>query len=897
MTAVLGPTNTGKTHLAIERMLSYPSGMIGLPLRLLAREVYGRVIERVGSDSVALITGEERITPDNPRFFVCTVEAMPPADVDFLAIDEVQLAGDLERGHIFLDRILHMRGAHQTMLLGASTAKNVLEALLPDASFVTRPRLSQLRYAGQKKITRLPPRSAIVAFSADEVYAIAELIRRQRGAAAVVLGSLSPRTRNAQVELYQSGDVDFLVATDAIGMGLNLDLDHVAFAGDSKFDGTHFRRLVPAEIAQIAGRAGRHERDGTFGVTSSVEPFNQTVVERLEGHDFEPQKIFQWRNSDLNFDSTESLLSSLDAPPPSEFLVKTPQAVDHRALLSLRSTPQVRDKITSPTDVRRLWDVCRIPDYRRIAPADHIDLLRTIFLDLTTSGAIDENWLVEQVDRCDNPEGEIDALSNRLSHIRTWTFVSHRPDWLTDYSHWRSRTREVENKLSDALHNKLIQRFVDRRTSVLTKRLRARSDMDAEILDSGDVIVEGHLVGTLTGFCFEMDESARGVDAKTARAAASQVLGGEIQARATRLVEAPDDAIELQPNSDCLLFGGEIVGRLAKSDNPLRPRIALVADDLLAGSDRERVLERLENWFANYAGTLLRPLYALQSPDLSGIEAGIGFRLVENMGVIPRRDILSDVRSLDQAQRSVLRKRGVRFGEFHIYIPVLLRPAAASLIMRLWHIARGDSLSSNHLGVLEASLSGRTSIEADSSIDTSVYRLAGFDVFGDYAIRIDILERFSGMLWTQASDPKPDPESESDSKSESKPDTESDSKPDSRQSGFFVTADMLSILGVGYEALGVILKSLGYECEQTGDGEPSELLWRRSVHQKFGQPKHPKKFKTSQTSKASKASKTSQTSKNPKKSKKDRTPQKIDSPFGVLAGLRDSLRRDERTSS
>ncbi|MEN0099713.1 MAG: helicase-related protein, partial [Brucella pseudogrignonensis] len=459
VTAVLGPTNTGKTHLAIERMLSHGSGMIGLPLRLLAREVYNRVVERVGAANVSLITGEEKITPPTSRYSVCTVEAMPRrTDMPFVAIDEVQLAGDLERGHIFTDRILHLRGCQETLLLGAGTMRGILEKLLRGITVVTRPRLSHLTYAGSKKIIRLPNRSAIVAFSAEEVYAIAELIRRQRGGAAVVMGALSPRTRNAQVELYQSGDVDFLVATDAIGMGLNLDVDHVAFAQNRKFDGYQYRDLTPAELGQIAGRAGRHLRDGTFGVTGQVRPLDDEMVERVEAHDFDPVKVMQWRTGRFDFSSLSALRYSLETPTPIEGLTKALPAVDQQALENLSKDEDIVRLANSPARIELLWDTCALPDYRKIAPAQHADIIATIYQDLVRRGSVDEDYMSEQVRRADSTEGEIDTLSHRVAQIRTWTFVSHRPGWLADPTHWQEKTREIEDRLSDALHERLTKR-------------------------------------------------------------------------------------------------------------------------------------------------------------------------------------------------------------------------------------------------------------------------------------------------------------------------------------------------------------------------------------------------------------------------------------------------------
>ncbi|MFZ1681622.1 MAG: helicase-related protein, partial [Rhizobiaceae bacterium] len=535
VTAVLGPTNTGKTHLAIERMVAHPTGLIGLPLRLLAREVYQRVCDKVGERHVALITGEEKIQPVGARYSVCTVEALPrDTTAEFVAIDEVQLASDFERGHIFTDRILHLRGRGETLLLGALTMRPILERLLRGVNVVTRPRMSHLTWAGSKKVTRLPRRSAIVAFSADEVYAIAELIRRQRGGAAVVLGALSPRTRNAQVELYQSGDVDFLVATDAIGMGLNLDVDHVAFAQTRKFDGYHHRDLSPAELGQIAGRAGRHMRDGSFGVTGHADAFDDELVRRIESHDFDAVKVMQWRSAKVDFSSLSALRASLETPAPQEGLTRALPAIDQRTLELLVRDPEIARLADTPARVERLWEVCALPDYRRIAPAQHADIVGTIFADLARRGQVDEDYLADQVRRADTTEGDIDALSHRIAQIRTWTYVSNRPGWLRQPAHWQERTRAIEDRLSDALHERLTRRFVDRRTSVLQKRLRENAMLEAEISPTGAVLVEGHHVGELNGFRFTPDQQASGEDARAVRQAAQKALAGEFEARAER---------------------------------------------------------------------------------------------------------------------------------------------------------------------------------------------------------------------------------------------------------------------------------------------------------------------------------------------------------------------------
>src|SRR5947209_5410692 len=557
VTAVLGPTNTGKTHLAIDRMLGHSSGIIGLPLRLLAREVYNTISQRVGVDAVALVTGEEKVKPPSPRYWVSTVEAMPrDLDVAFVAIDEVQLAADLERGHVFTDRMLNRRGREETLVLGAQTVRPMVERLLPGAHVLTRPRLSQLSFAGEKKITRLPRRTAIVAFSADEVYAIAELIRRQRGGAAVVLGSLSPRTRNAQVALYQSGDVDYLVATDAIGMGLNLDVDHVAFASDRKFDGYQFRRLGPAELAQIAGRAGRASRDGTFGTTGRCPPFETDLVQALESHRFESVKVLQWRNTELEFSSLGALQASLAANPVEAGLTRAPVGEDLLVLEHAARDPEVRALATNARDIERLWEVCQVPDYRKIAPATHAELVVTLYGFLIGEGSIPTDWFARQVAQADRSDGDIDTLSTRIAHIRTWTFAANRADWLADPEHWQAITRAIEDKLSDALHERLIERFVDRRTSALVRRLRENTMLETDISKTGEVFVEGHVIGRLAGFQFAADAAAAGPEAKALRAAALKALAGEIDGRAHRLQGAADDQFVLASDGASRWTGG-----------------------------------------------------------------------------------------------------------------------------------------------------------------------------------------------------------------------------------------------------------------------------------------------------------------------------------------------------
>jgi ATP-dependent RNA helicase SUPV3L1/SUV3 len=800
VTAVLGPTNTGKTHLAIERMLAHSSGLIGLPLRLLAREVYNKCVERVGSEAVALVTGEEKIKPANPRFWVATVEAMPrDLDVAFLAVDEIQLAADLERGHVFTDRILNRRGREETLILGAATMRPMVDKLLPGANVLSRPRLSTLSFAGDKKITRLPRRAAIVAFSTEEVYAIAELIRRQRGGAAVVLGALSPRTRNAQVALYQSGDVDYLVATDAIGMGLNLDVDHVAFASDRKFDGYQYRKLNPIEFAQIAGRAGRATRDGTFGSTGRCPPFEQDLVQALEAHAFDPVRVLQWRSSELDFSSLGALSASLTTNPTQAGLTRAPVAEDILVLEHAARDEEVRPFATTRAAIERLWDVCQVPDYRKISPAAHAELVTTLYSFLMRDGSIPDDWFSHQIAQADRTDGGIDTLSTRIAHIRTWTFAANRPDWLKDPEHWQGVARAVEDKLSDALHDRLAERFVDRRTSVLMRRLKENTMLETEISKTGDVIVEGHIIGRLEGFRFAADASAGGSEAKALSGAAQKALAGEIEARATRLSHAPDSQFVLASDGT-IRWVGDAVAKLTAGDNALRPRVRILADEHLTGAPLEAVQTRLDLWAHTHIERALAPLFVLgAAEDITGLARGIAYQIVEALGVLERSKVAEDVKGLDQESRATLRKHGVRFGAYHIYVPGLLKPGPRSLAAQLWALKYGgpDVRGLDELQRLAAS--GRTSFPADKDTNKQLYRTIGYRVCGERAVRVDILERLADLIrpalaWREGVGQRPP------------------SAFDGR--GFVVTQAMTSLTGSSGEDFASVLRALGYRLDR-----------------------------------------------------------------------------------
>ncbi|HLG83038.1 MAG TPA: helicase-related protein [Bradyrhizobium sp.] len=809
VTAVLGPTNTGKTHLAIERMLAHSSGMIGLPLRLLAREVYNKIVDRAGSEAVALVTGEEKIKPKHPRYWVSTVEAMPrDLDVSFLAVDEIQIAADLERGHVFTDRMLNRRGRDETLLLGAATMRPIIERVLPGASIVTRPRLSQLTFAGDRKLTRQPRRTAIVAFSADEVYAIAELIRRQHGGAAVVLGSLSPRTRNAQVAMFQNGDVDYLVATDAVGMGLNLDVDHVAFASDRKYDGYQFRRLNPSEFAQIAGRAGRAVRDGTFGTTGRCAPFEPELVNALQNHTFDSVKVLQWRNSKLDFSSLGALQVSLALSPGHEALTRAPIAEDLRVLDHAARDADVRDMAHGKAAVERLWDACQIPDYRKLSPAAHAELVTILYAYLMKQGRIPDGWFAAQVDQADRVDGDIDTLSGRIAQIRTWTFVANRPDWLADPEHWQGITREVENKLSDALHERLTERFVDRRTSVLMRRLRENVVLNTEIGKTGEVVVEGHAIGRLDGFTFAPDAAEAGSDAKALQAAAQQVLAREIDARAEKLGSAPDDQFVLTSDGT-IRWTGDAVAKLVAAEDALHPRLRIIADERLTGASREKVQARLDLWLKTHVEKLLGPLFELsRAEDITGIGRGIAFQLVEALGVLERARIAAEMKDLDQPSRAALRKYGVRFGAYHIYFPGLLKPAARSLASLLWALKHDNVDLAAVSGAQHMASSGRTSFPVDKTLPRDAYRVLGYRQCGERAVRVDILERLADLIrpalaWRENSQGE-------------KPTGAFDGR------GFVVTQAMTSLTGSAGEDFASILRALGYRMERRPPVPPKE---------------------------------------------------------------------------
>ncbi len=743
ITAVLGPTNTGKTHFAIERMLAHRSGMIGLPLRLLAREVYDKIVRLKSMADVALITGEERIVPAHPRYYVCTVEAMPvDIGVAFLAVDEIQLCADPERGHVFTGRLLHARGEQETMFLGAATMRGAIQRLVPETHFITRPRFSDLAYTGHKKLTRLPRRSAVVAFSAEDVYGVADLMRSQRGGAAVVLGALSPRTRNAQVALYQSGDVDFLIATDAIGMGINMDVDHVAFSAREKFDGFTMRPLHASEIGQIAGRAGRYMNDGTFGVTGEAEPLEAEMVEQVENHRYDPVRVLQWRNNALDFGGVERLLTSLDAPPPMKGLAKARPASDHATLMALAGNADVVARATHRAAVHRLWEACQLPDFRKLTTDEHAALVLTIYRHLMDDGVLPDDWLARQIERLDHTDGDVDTLSGRLAQIRTWTYAAHRPQWTRDPMHWQEATRAIEDRLSDALHERLTQRFIDRRTSRLMRGLRDEEHLSLALDDSGAVDLAGEHIGKLEGFRFAQDPRAEGIHGRTIRMAAMRGLEGEIERRASALGRAGDKDIVLSEHGQ-LWWSGSVVAKLGKGAHPLSPQLELLADETLKGSSRELVIARLEAWLDAHILRRLGPLIELRDAAeakgaLPAEARGVAYQLAESLGTLDPKTATLPPDTHPAAR--VLKRMGVHVGTRSIYLPKLLKPEASALAALLWAVHTGMHR------IPPPPAPGLTSFPFDGGMPPGFLAAAGFRIVGKRVIRLDMLERIDGVL-------------------------------------------------------------------------------------------------------------------------------------------------------
>ena len=737
ITAVLGPTNTGKTYLAIETMLSFESGMIGFPLRLLAREVYDKIIKKIDPTKVALITGEEKIIPSNAKYYLCTVESMPiDKNLEFVAIDEIQMCSDFERGHIFTDRLLNLRGEKLTMLLGSSTIKKIISNLDADIEFINKKRLSKLTYVGHKKISRIDRKSAIIAFSTEEVYAIAELIRRQKGGAAIVMGSLSPKTRNAQVALYQSGDVDFLVATDAIGMGINMDLDHVFFSNLKKFDGKKLRKLNSSEIGQIAGRAGRYLNDGSFGITGDCSEINSEEVESLETHKFEEIRTIFWRNPNLNFNNANSLLISLDEKPNEEWLRRIHECEDEKVLKHfLKDLDKYKIKNNSK-ELVLLWECCQIPDFVKKTYGHHLEVVSKVFEFLTSSkGQITNRYMKEQLSYLDKLDGNVDSISNRIANVRTWSYVSNKVNWVENQDYWVERTKSLEDKLSDRLHEELTKSFIDKRASILARGLKQDALFDTKIIDNRKVVIDDQFIGELKGLKLDLDlkVGALDTDIKSLKKAARQSISPELQNRIKKIIN--NDLIELK--EDFKIYWGEFpIAKLLPGKDYLKPEFNLFIDDMIDTSEQKKLQIFLEKWINKKINLILKSLIDLKNykDNKSNIRA-LAYQLYENNGVIKREDVIDYTKALDQKERKILRDIGVKFGRYHIYLHKLLKPEAVSLRLILW-----KNFHQKYFDFKPPTF-GLNFLESKKSLNKNFMLICGFEKFDNLFVRIDILER------------------------------------------------------------------------------------------------------------------------------------------------------------
>ena len=731
--ALLGPTNTGKTHLAIEKMLEFNSGIFGLPLRLLAREVYDKCVNKVGDEKVALITGEEKIIPNSAQYFICTVEAMPKdKEVDFIAIDEIQMCGDRERGHIFTDRLLNFRGEVLTMFLGSQIMKNIISEIIPETHFMEQQRFSKLSYNGHKKISRLDRKSALIAFSVEEVYAIAELVRRQKGGAAVIMGSLSPKTRNSQVEIYQSGDVDYLVATDAIGMGLNMDIEQVSFSNLKKFDGKKTRRLRTTEISQIAGRAGRYKIDGTFGVTGGCENLQTDEIERIENHKLDDINFLFWRNSDLNFKSSENLIQSLEKKPSSNKFSKISDSLDENVLKYL-----VREKKIqfSNDKLGLLWECCQIPDFQKKA-FTHIDVVTKVFNFLNSKkNKIPNEYMKNQLQGLDKYRGNIDMISNKISNVRTWSYVANKKNWVENSDYWIQMSKNIEDNLSDKLHTELTKSFIDKRISVLSRGLKQDLKLKTTITDD-NVIIDEQLIGKLKGLKLNLEFTSGTLDTdiKSLKKAARQGIADELIRRTKEIVN--EKQIVFKDNYKIYWKDGPIA-KIKKGKNYLYPEIEIIADEALDPQTKNELTSFLNHWLKGYILEQLRDLINLTKlqNDNKYLRA-LAYQLYESNGVLKRINVEEIVKAISKEERKQFRKLGIKIGRYHIFLPRMLKPKAVELRILLW------KFYNNILKDKEIPKSGLNFLFDDKKkFNSKFLLLCGFERFGNFYVRVDILEK------------------------------------------------------------------------------------------------------------------------------------------------------------
>ena len=780
ITAVLGPTNTGKTHLAIETMLSFDSGMIGFPLRLLAREVYDKVVKKTGLEKVALITGEEKIIPDNAKYFLCTVESMPiDKQLDFIGVDEIQMCADHERGHIFTDRLLNMRGEKLTMLMGSNTIRKIISKLDDDVEFVNRNRLSKLTYSGHKKISRINRKTAIIAFSAEEVYAIAELIRRQKGGAAIVMGSLSPKTRNAQVNLYQSGDVDFLVATDAIGMGINMDIDHIYFSNLKKFDGKKLRKLNLSEIGQIAGRAGRYLNDGNFGVTGICKEMNDEDVDLLENHKFDDIQTLFWRNSNLNFNNPLALIKSLEERPQKSWLRKIHECIDEKALKYFLRDKNLENVQLNENNLSLLWECCQIPDFVKKTYGHHYEVISSVFCYLNSNkGKITDDYMRLKLIKLDKLEGNVDSLSNRIANVRTWSYVSNKNNWVENQNYWIEKTKLLEDKLSDRLHEELSKTFIDKRASVLARGLKQDMELDTKILENNEVMIEKQFIGRIKGLKLELDlkKGALETDIKSLKKAARQTVGPELKKRVQKVIDT--GLVELADDFK-IYWNNSPIGKLTPGKDYLNPGLELIVDDILDNDQKQKLITFLNKWLRSKVNNTLKSLVDIKNlKDKNTSIKALAYQLYENNGVLKRGQVSEYLQNLKQEDRKILRDLGVKFGRYHIFLYKLIKPEAVSLRTMLWKNFHQKYFN------LKPPVFGLNFLEDKNKKNKYFMLLCGFEQFDNFFVRIDILERLFVKIINSSAE---------------------------KNKNTKMTPEMLNLLGCNKENFKKLLKKMGYK--------------------------------------------------------------------------------------
>jgi len=843
--AILGPTNTGKTYFAIERMLAHSSGIMCFPLRLLARENYDKIIKVVDKNKVALITGEEKIVPKNAVYFCCTIEAMPiNKKVEFVGIDEVQIASDFERGYIFTDRILNSRGTKETVFLGAETISSKLKALVPEIKIEGRPRMSSLSYIGRKKVTRIKKRSAIVAFSVADVYTIADVIRKQLGGSSIVMGALSPRTRNSQVEMYENGDVDYLVATDAIGMGLNLKIDHVSFASIRKFDGTSLRNLTDPEIAQIAGRAGRFMSDGTFGVTENSSDMSEHTIDAVENSKFDQITNVFWRNSNLDFSSVSNLIKSLETSPPEPFLIRKPDAEDHRHLVFLSEDKDVKKIAQSPNDIKLLWEVAQVPEFNKNLTNDHVFLLSKIYEQLISKGQLSNDFISSQIYNLDKITKDIDTLMQRIASIRTWTYLSHKNNWLADSNNWQETSLTIEDKLSDALNNELTNRFVDKRISVLGKKIKENLNLLIEIKSDSSIYLDSMKVGELNGFVLKLvDSSAPSSELFLKNLKKS--LDAEIKKRVKNFYIIEDQRLEINDEAK-IFWDASPIGWLTPSDDPFFPKIQIIQSDLLETSQVNLITEKLKSFVYNKIQKFLFPVISLNEKEFNNSARGIIFQLKEGFGTTSFKKIQKLYRELVDEDKKQLSKAGLRFGVEYLYIPELLKPTAVRLRALLWGVFN-NTYYNNSLPD-----DGRVAFTPKESAPQQWYNIIGYSKLGDRVMRVDMVERLSVIIRTSA-----------------------------RDGSFKISEEMLSLAGASKDQMANILSDLGFEKSKERDGE--EVTFETLFKKKSNSFSNISKLKSKQNSIKHKKKKVSakQTI-----NKNNNTLINPNSPFSVLSNLK-----------